>query len=105
MDKDLYNFKKEVTMAIEKIFNKYIAKNNKKKGFINCCNCGKEHKESTKNCCWKNCKCGIEICGRCGSVDIRDGIEDGRFDENDESGYWCNKYCKDCGLEGCGMCI
>lgn len=69
---------------------------------MNCQNCSAEHNESLENCCWINCTCGKEICGRCGYAkekwkDCSEG--------NDEDQYWCCRKCPECGLRGCGMCI
>ncbi len=69
---------------------------------INCSECGKEHDETTGGCCWVDCECDSEICGRCGSVNI------GKLDmgeDDDEAQYWCCNICNDCGLSGCGECI
>lgn len=67
---------------------------------IKCSKCGKEHNETTSSCCWINCECDNQICGRCGSANIR--VMD---PEDDDAQYWCCKQCEDCGLEGCAMCI
>ena len=72
---------------------------------IKCQNCGKEHEKSTANCCWIDCDCGEKICGNCGSTNLGDMIEDGILGKDDETDYWCCTYCKDCGLQGCAMCI
>ena len=70
--------------------------------FINCKNCGKEHEETTRNCCWILCECGRTICGQCGYAD---GEWVDCSDSNDEDNYWCCRECPECGLQGCGMCI
>ena len=69
---------------------------------ITCKHCGKQHQKTTRNCCWISCDCGKEICGGCGSLNIRamDPMPD-----DDEARYWCCKECGDCGLTGCAMCI
>ena len=72
---------------------------------IKCKNCGEEHVHSTMNCCWANCSCKKQVCLNCGSNNISDLITDGLIEKDDESGYWCCKYCKDCGQRGCGMCV
>lgn len=72
---------------------------------IKCSNCGKEHDETLSNCCWIDCECGKEICGRCGSYDLEYDRDRDDNDDDDDSNYWCNKVCSDCGLIGCGMCI
>ena len=68
---------------------------------IKCQNCGREHIKKTVNCCWVTCECGEEICLNCGSYHLSDMM----IEENDETNYWCHQYCKDCGQEGCAMCI
>ncbi len=91
----------------KKIKIKIVNSLEKEEGYTNCENCGEKHKETTSNCCWVGCKCGEEICGKCGSTNI------GRIDEDkldlsngsSDDNYWCCKECKDCGLRGCGMCI
>jgi hypothetical protein len=69
---------------------------------INCKVCGKEHEQTTCNCCWIDCDCGSSICGQCGSTNL---VEMEMDPEDDEAQYWCCKKCEDCGLEGCGWCI
>ena len=69
---------------------------------IKCKKCGKEHTESSSNCCWIDCDCGVKICGMCGGTDI------GNMDmdpDDDDAKYWCCSQCQDCGLIGCAMCI
>jgi len=67
-----------------------------------CNNCGKQHEETTANCCWIYCACGEKICGKCGSSNINEMTMP---EDDDEAQYWCCLQCEDCGLEGCAMCI
>lgn len=74
---------------------------------MKCQKCGAEHENTGGECCgcsWIDCICGEQICGNCGSTDIlrHDSDDD---DEDLDEAYWCNCYCKDCGLNGCGDCI
>jgi len=69
---------------------------------IKCLTCGREHDETTCNCCWIDCECGAVICGSCGSANLVDMDMD---EDDDEAQYWCCRECGDCGLTGCAMCI
>ena len=79
---------------------------NKKKKTVKCCSCGREYVKTTSNCCWISCECGMEICGNCGSDEIRK-IPDCELDLSDGSddNYWCCKYCSSCDMRGCAMCV
>ena len=70
---------------------------------IKCPKCGKEFERTTCNCCWITCyDCDVKMCGNCGSENI---IDISFTMTDDEAAYWCCEKCKDCGQEGCRMCI
>ena len=74
--------------------------------YMYCKKCGTKHTKTDCNCCWINCICGEKICGMCGSINVGD-IDEDELDLSDYSddNYWCCLECKDCGLQGCGMCV